>query len=69
MPEIFEELDRQADKWEPTAAAISLGSLGLGAGISTTAVGAPRRNYCWSRLVAFFSYRWLSSWQRMVQNF
>lgn len=39
MPEIFEELDRQADKWEPTAAAISLGSLGLGAGISTTAVG------------------------------
>ena len=41
MPEIFEELDRQADKWEPTAAAISLGSLGLGAGISTTAVGAP----------------------------
>lgn len=21
MPEIFEELDRQADKWEPTAAA------------------------------------------------
>lgn len=41
MPEIFEELDSQADKWEPTAAAISLGSLGLGAGISTTAVGAP----------------------------
>ena len=41
MPEIFEELDRQADKWEPTAAAISLGSLGLGVGISTTAVGAP----------------------------
>ena len=41
MPEIFEELDRQADKWEPTAAAISLSSLGLGAGISTTAVGAP----------------------------
>ena len=41
MPEIFEELDRQADKWEPTAAAISLGSLGLGAGISTTAIGAP----------------------------
>lgn len=41
MPEIFEELDRQADKWEPTAAAISLGSLGLGAGISTTTVGAP----------------------------
>ena len=41
MPEIFEELDRQADKWEPTAAAISLGSLGIGAGISTTAVGAP----------------------------
>ena len=41
MPEIFEELDRQADKWEPTAAAISLGSLGLGAGISTTAVGSP----------------------------
>ena len=41
MPEIFEELDRQVDKWEPTAAAISLGSLGLGAGISTTAVGAP----------------------------
>lgn len=41
MPEFFEELDRQADKWEPTAAAISLGSLGLGAGISTTAVGAP----------------------------
>lgn len=41
MPEIFEELDRQAEKWEPTAAAISLGSLGLGAGISTTAVGAP----------------------------
>ena len=41
MPEIFEELDRQADKWEPTAAAISLGSLGLGTGISTTAVGAP----------------------------
>lgn len=33
MPEIFEELDRQADKWEPTAAAISLGSLGLGAPI------------------------------------
>lgn len=32
MPEIFEELDRQADKWEPTAAAISLGSLGLGVG-------------------------------------
>lgn len=29
MPEIFEELDRQADKWEPTAAAISLSSLGL----------------------------------------
>lgn len=27
MPEIFEELDRQADKWEPTAAAISLGSV------------------------------------------
>ena len=26
MPEIFEELDRQVDKWEPTAAAISLGS-------------------------------------------
>lgn len=41
MPEIFEELDRQADRWEPTAAAISLGNLGLGAGISTTAVGAP----------------------------
>lgn len=41
MPEIFEELDRQADKWEPTAAAISLGSLGLGVGISTTAVGTP----------------------------
>jgi hypothetical protein len=41
MPEIFEKLDRQADKWEPTAAAISLGSLGLGTGISTTAVGAP----------------------------
>ena len=41
MPKIFEELDRQADKWEPTAAAISLGSLGLGAGISTTAVGSP----------------------------
>lgn len=41
MPKIFEELDRQVDKWEPTAAAISLGSLGLGAGISTTAVGAP----------------------------
>lgn len=41
MPEIFEELDRQADKWEPTAAAISLGSLGLGAGVSATAVGAP----------------------------
>lgn len=41
MPEIFEELDRQADKWEPTAAAIFLGSLGLGAGISTTAVGSP----------------------------
>lgn len=41
MPKIFEELDRQANKWEPTAAAISLGSLGLGAGISTTAVGAP----------------------------
>lgn len=41
MPEIFEELGHQADKWEPTAAAISLGSLGLGAGISTTAVGAP----------------------------
>lgn len=41
MPEIFEELDRQANKWEPTAAVISLGSLGLGAGISTTAVGAP----------------------------
>ena len=41
MPEIFEELDRQADKWEPTAAAISLGSLGIGAGISTTAVGSP----------------------------
>lgn len=29
MPKIFEELDRQVDKWEPTAAAISLGSLGL----------------------------------------
>ena len=70
MPEIFEELDRQADKWEPTAAAISLGSLGLGAGISTTAVGAPIGGiYCWSRLVAFFSYRWVSSWQRMVQDF
>lgn len=41
MPEIFEELDRQADKWEPTAAAVSLGSLGLGAGISATAAGAP----------------------------
>lgn len=41
MPEIFKELDYQADKWEPTAAAISLGSLGIGAGISTTAVGAP----------------------------
>lgn len=41
MPKIFEELDRQVGKWEPTAAAISLGSLGLGAGISTTAVGAP----------------------------
>lgn len=41
MPKIFEELDRQAEKWEPTAAAISLGSLGLGAGISTTAIGAP----------------------------
>ena len=41
MPKIFEELDRQVDKWEPTAAAISLGSLGLGAGISTTTVGAP----------------------------
>lgn len=66
MPEIFEELDRQADKWEPTAAAISLGSLGLGAGISTCSY---RRNYCWSRLVTFFSYRWVSSWQRMVQDF
>lgn len=41
MPEIFKELDYQADKWEPTAAAISLGSLGIGAGISTTAIGAP----------------------------
>ena len=41
MPKIFEELDRQADKWEPTAAAISLDSLGLGAGISATAVGSP----------------------------
>lgn len=41
MPKIFEELDRQVGKQEPTAAAISLGSLGLGAGISTTAVGAP----------------------------
>lgn len=41
MPEIFEELDRQVDKWEPTAAAISLGSLGLGAGIGATAAGAP----------------------------
>lgn len=41
MPEIFEELDRQANKWEPTAAVISLSSLGLGAGISTIAVGAP----------------------------
>lgn len=41
MPEIFEELDRQADKWEPTAAAISLGSLGLGAGVSATGAGAP----------------------------
>lgn len=41
MPEFFKELDYQADKWEPTAAAISLGSLGIGAGISTTAVGAP----------------------------
>ena len=29
MPKIFEELDRQVDKWEPAAAAISLGSLGL----------------------------------------
>lgn len=29
MPKIFEELDRQVGKWEPTAAAISLGSLGL----------------------------------------
>lgn len=27
MPKIFEELDRQVGKWEPTAAAISLGSL------------------------------------------
>lgn len=69
MPKIFEELDSQVDKWEPTAAAISLGSLGLGAGISTTAVGAPIGGICWSRLVAFFSYRWLSSWQRMVQDF
>lgn len=25
MPEIFEELDRQADKWEPTAAALTKG--------------------------------------------
>lgn len=29
MPKIFEELDCQVDKWEPTAAAISLDSLGL----------------------------------------
>lgn len=67
MPEIFEELDRQADKWEPTAAAISLGSLGLGAGISTTAVGAPIGGIIAG--VTFFSYRWVSSWQRMVQDF
>lgn len=66
MPEIFEELDRQADKWEPTAAAISLGSLGLCAGISTTAIGAPIGG-----IIAGvgFSYRWVSSWQRMVQDF
>lgn len=24
MPKIFEELDRQVDKWEPTAAAIGM---------------------------------------------
>ncbi len=39
MPKIFEELDRQVDKWEPTAAAISLGSLGLGAPIGGIIAG------------------------------
>lgn len=34
MPKIFEELDRQVDKWEPTAAAIFRQ-------FRTTAVGAP----------------------------
>lgn len=70
MPEIFEELDRQADKWEPTAAAISLSSLGLGAGISTTAVGAPIGGIIAGvGQLPSFSYRWVSSWQRMVQDF
>lgn len=27
-----------------------------------------RRNYCWSRLVAFFSYRWLSSWYKTFKE-
>ena len=39
MPKIFEELDRQVDKWEPIAAAISLGSLGLGAPIGGIIAG------------------------------
>ena len=66
MPEIFEELDRQADKWEPTAAAISLGSLGLGTGISTTAVGAPIGGIIAG--VTFFSYRWVSSWYKTFKE-
>lgn len=59
MPEIFEELDRQADKWEPTAAAISLGSLGLPLQVLLQE----------ELLLEQVSYRWVSSWQRMVQDF
>lgn len=32
MPEIFEELDRQADKWEPTAVGTSIGGIVAGVG-------------------------------------
>ena len=70
MPKIFEELDRQVDKWEPTAAAISLGSLGLGAGISTTAVGAPIGGIIAGvGQLPSLVIDGVSSWQRMVQDF
>lgn len=38
---IFSTLDKYAEQYEPTAATISLGGLGVGAATSMTGVGAP----------------------------